>query len=139
MSIDPDMQHNICTIQTRLTWINQSRSLLSSLNCFSADLPFTYIWFSQLDCCIRSGATRYNLNSWCFCLLNILNLLIANWHKWLQMSKCLKQRSLREYQKKTFQNSSWLVDGHVVWMKLCTFEASLASLDKVLATWLRYE
>ena len=43
---------------------SQSRSLLSSPNFFSAYLTWldTYIWYS-LNCCLYSGATRYNHNN----------------------------------------------------------------------------
>ena len=100
---------------TDMTWINHSQ--LPSLNFLSADLTWLdmYIWVSLLNRCLHSGETRYNLKKWCFWLINILILLNKSNHKCLQMSVLNRIRS-ENFQKKTFQNNSWLVSEHELWI-----------------------
>jgi len=66
--------------------MNESQSwTLPSLNFLRADLTWLemYLWLFLLHPCLHSDETRYNLNNWCFWLLNILNLLNKSNHKWL--------------------------------------------------------
>ena len=114
--------------------MNESQSWsLSSLNFLSADLTWLdmYIWLSVLNPCLHSGETWYDLNNWCFWLLNILNLLNKNNHKWLQMSLCLEQNSLRELKKKNVseqqQACRWICGMN---LQLGAIEASLAGCEK---------
>ena len=63
--------------------MNESQSwFLPSLNFLSADLSWLnmHVWLFRLNFCLHRGETQYDLNNWCFWLLNILN------HKWLQIS-----------------------------------------------------
>ena len=85
--------------------MNKSQSWsMPSLSYLGADLTWLdlYIWLSPLFPYLHSGETRCNLNKWCFWLLNTLNLLIKSKHKWLHVSQCVKQNSLREFSKKPF-------------------------------------
>ena len=121
--------------------MNESQSWsLSSLNFLSADLTWLdmYIWLSVLNPCLHSGETWYDLNNWCFWLLNILNLLNKNNHKWLQMSLCLEQNSLRELKKKKrFRTTTGLsMDMWYEFAAGCN-RSIFGRLRKVIATWLR--
>jgi len=75
---------------------SRSQSFLSS------DLTWLdmYICLSLFNPCLHSGETRYNLNKWCFGLLNILNLL-----KQPQKISNVLNSSPREFPKKRFRTT----------------------------------
>ena len=82
--------------------MNESRSWsLPSLKFLSAELTWLdmFIWLSLFNPCLHSGETRYNLNKWCFGLLNILNLLNKSNRKWLQCLNVLNRIRSDNFQK----------------------------------------
>jgi len=126
---------------TGISDMNESQSWsLPSLNFLSAD--FTWldmcIWLPQLNPWLHSGETRYNLNNSCFWLSIFWTFSRkATTNDW----KCLNVNRIRS---KNFQQNvseqqlacrwTWSMNA-----KLRTIEASLASCDEVIATWLRYD
>ena len=99
--------------------MNESQSWsLPSLNFLSANLTWLhmYIWLSLLNPCLHSGEVRYNLKNWCFWLLNIVTCLIKQTQMIANVLMWTEFKDFPKNSKKTFQNNSWLVDGHAIWI-----------------------
>jgi len=124
--------------------MNESQSWsLPSLNFLSADFTWLdmYIWLSPINPCLHSGETRYDLNNGCFSLLIILNVSNKSNHKWLQNVLMWTEFAQRISQKKDLSEQQlacrWTWNTN---LKLHGYNWNiLASCDKVITTWLRFE
>jgi len=112
----PEMQHKICTIQIHLTRINHSHDPCFLLGIFfSADLTWldTFIWFS-LELLLSQW--RNTIQPRQLMLLSSQYPELAHWKQPQMIANLLNRVRSENSHKKKFQNNTWLVDGHEVWL-----------------------
>ena len=134
------MKHKTCTTQEHLTWTNHSHDpclrwiflvlillgVICTSDCLSWILAFTVAKYDT-----TSTTDAFDFSIFCTCSRKATT----------NGCKCLNVNRIRS---KNFQTNvseqqlacrwTWSMN-----LKLGTIEASLASCDKVIATWLRYE